>query len=91
MLLRELLHSSDYLPSLNATLASIGIQEIESIAAKLPKNIAFGTQKCLDKCGLERPGQWTPEAIEQAKRQFELFMSQTPIRPKDFKGLPSAK
>jgi hypothetical protein len=77
--------------SVNATLAGIGVQEIEAAAAKIPINVAYGTQACLDRCGIERPGMWTPAAIAYAKRQFEEFMSQGPVRPADFHGLPGPK
>jgi hypothetical protein len=73
----------------DATLASIGVQEIAAIAAKIPINVAYGTQACLDRCGLERPGVWTPAAIAHAKAQLEVFMAQSPLRPADFQGLPS--
>jgi hypothetical protein len=71
-----------------ATLASIGVKEIAAIAAKIPINVAYGTQACLDKCGIERPGVWTPDAIEHAKEQLAAFMAQTPLGPADFPGLP---
>lgn len=61
--------------SVNATLTSIGVQEIEAIAAKIPINVVFGAQKCLDRCGIERPGQWTPEAINDAKEKFKYLMN----------------
>ncbi|EIN08820.1 RmlC-like cupin [Punctularia strigosozonata HHB-11173 SS5] len=73
----------------NATLGGIGVKEVEDIAAKIPLNVAFGTQACLDRCGISRPGQWTAAAIEEAKRQFNQFMSQGPYAPVDFTGLPS--
>jgi hypothetical protein len=77
--------------SVNATLAGIGVQEIEAVAAEIPINVAYGTQTCLDRCGIERPGMWTPTAIAHAKRQFEEFMAQGPVRPADFHGLPGPK
>jgi hypothetical protein len=75
--------------SINATLAGIGVQEIKSIAAKIPLNVAYGTQACLDRCGIQRPGQWTPEAVAHAKEQFAAFMRQGPLSPDDFRGLPA--
>ncbi|EJD50746.1 RmlC-like cupin [Auricularia subglabra TFB-10046 SS5] len=71
----------------SATLGGIGVQEVQSIAAKIPLNIAWGVQQCLDTCGLTRAGQWTPDAIATAKRQFDEFMRQG-INPRDFTGLP---
>ncbi|KAH7101776.1 RmlC-like cupin [Auriculariales sp. MPI-PUGE-AT-0066] len=72
----------------NAALGDIGVQEVKDIAAKIPLNVAWGVQTCLDKCGLKRAGQWTPAAVEKAKRDFEAFLEQGPISPKDFAGLP---
>ncbi|KAH7101202.1 RmlC-like cupin [Auriculariales sp. MPI-PUGE-AT-0066] len=72
----------------NAALGDIGVQEVKDIAAKIPVNVAFGVQSCLDKCGLKRAGQWTPAAVDKAKRDFDEFLKQGPISPKDFAGLP---
>jgi hypothetical protein len=74
-----------------ATLGGIGVQEVEAIAAKIPLNVAYGVQTCLDRCGISNPGQWTPEAIAQAKQQFTEFMAQGPVKPKEFSGLPLSK
>ncbi|KAH7090030.1 RmlC-like cupin [Auriculariales sp. MPI-PUGE-AT-0066] len=65
-----------------------GVKEVQDIAAKIPKNVAFGVQSCLDRCNIDRAGQWTPEAVAKAKREFEEFMKQGTINPKDFMGLP---
>ncbi|EIN08817.1 RmlC-like cupin [Punctularia strigosozonata HHB-11173 SS5] len=73
----------------NATLGGIGVQEVSEVAAMIPLDVAFGTQACLDRCNITRPGQWTSEAIAEAKRQFDEFMKQGPVKPADFKGLPS--
>ncbi|KZV96996.1 RmlC-like cupin [Exidia glandulosa HHB12029] len=75
----------------SASLGDIGVQEVEDIAAKIPLNVAWGTQQCLDTCGLTRAGQWTPEAIAKAKRQFDDFMRQGSMKARDFVGLPVAK
>ncbi|KAH7100979.1 RmlC-like cupin [Auriculariales sp. MPI-PUGE-AT-0066] len=72
----------------NAALGDIGVQEVTDIAAKIPKNVAWGVQECLDRCGLTRAGQWTPDAVAQAKRELDAFLKQGPINPKDFAGLP---
>jgi hypothetical protein len=75
----------------NTTLGGIGVQEVAAIAAKIPANVAYGTQACLARCGLARPGAWTPGAVADAKRRFDAFMKQGVIRPADFQGLPVAK
>lgn len=63
--------------------------EVDAIAAKIPLSIAWGTQQCLDKCGLSRAGQWTPDAVTTAKRQFDEFLRQRG-NARDFAGLPAA-
>jgi len=64
------------------------VKTVKNIAGKIPKNVAWGVQECLDRCGLSRAGQWTPEAVALAKRQFTEFMEQGPINARDFDGLP---
>ena len=75
----------------SATLGDIGVQEVTDIAGKIPKNVAWGVQECITRCGLDRAGQWTPEAVAHAKRQFTEFMEQGPINARDFEGLPMVK
>ncbi|KZV78556.1 RmlC-like cupin [Exidia glandulosa HHB12029] len=70
------------------SLGDIGVKEVEDIAAKIPLNVAWGTQQCLDTCGLTRAGQWTPDAVAKAKRQFDEFMSGK-MKGRDFAGLPT--
>ncbi|KAJ6619942.1 RmlC-like cupin domain-containing protein [Mycena sp. CBHHK59/15] len=40
---------------LSATLNDLGVQEIEGLEAKIPDNVAVGTDACLKRCGLSRP------------------------------------
>ena len=44
------------LPSdiVGATLGDLGVSEVESLAAKIPRNIAFGVDECLKQCGIKR-------------------------------------
>ncbi|KAH8924501.1 RmlC-like cupin, partial [Atractiella rhizophila] len=51
------------LPSdvVSAVLGGIGVEAVEGIASITPSNVAFGTEECLKRCGLTRPGpsdQW---------------------------------
>ncbi|KAH7100993.1 RmlC-like cupin [Auriculariales sp. MPI-PUGE-AT-0066] len=71
----------------NAALGDIGVEEVLEIAHKIPNNVAWGVQQCLDRCRLSRPGQWTPEAVAKAKGELQAFLEQGPISPKDFAGL----
>jgi hypothetical protein len=75
----------------DATLGGIGVEEVAAVAAKIPRNIAYGTQACLKRCGIARPGAWTPEAVADAKARFETFMAQGALGPADFAGLPAAE
>ncbi|KAJ7485685.1 RmlC-like cupin [Mycena latifolia] len=37
------------------TLGDIGVQEVQGLEAKIPDNVAIGTDECLKRCGLKRP------------------------------------
>ncbi|KAJ7809037.1 RmlC-like cupin domain-containing protein [Mycena olivaceomarginata] len=45
------------LPSdiIDPTLGSIGVQQVQGLEAKIPDNVAVGTDECLKRCGLLRP------------------------------------
>ncbi|EMD40757.1 hypothetical protein CERSUDRAFT_80405 [Gelatoporia subvermispora B] len=45
----------------SATLGDIGVQEVFNLADVIPDNIAFGTDECLQRCGIQRPVQPTSE------------------------------
>ncbi|KAJ7066421.1 RmlC-like cupin domain-containing protein [Mycena amicta] len=40
---------------IQATLGGLGVEEVEGLADKIPDNIAYGTDACLQRCGLVRP------------------------------------
>ena len=73
--------------STSASLGDIGVEIVQVIAGHIPRNVAWGVQQCLDRCRIDRAGQWTPEAIAQAKHEFTKFMDQGPINAHDFNGL----
>ncbi|KAJ7696473.1 hypothetical protein B0H17DRAFT_891718, partial [Mycena rosella] len=37
------------------TMGDVGVQQVEGLEALIPDNIAVGTNKCLERCGLTRP------------------------------------
>ena len=39
----------------DASLGGIGVQEVKELAKFIPDSVAFGTQECLDRCGITRP------------------------------------
>ncbi|OCH94135.1 RmlC-like cupin [Obba rivulosa] len=45
----------------SATLGDIGVEEVFGLANMIPDNIAFGTDECLQRCGIQRPTQPTNE------------------------------
>ncbi|KAF8216727.1 hypothetical protein K438DRAFT_1797723, partial [Mycena galopus ATCC 62051] len=40
---------------IGATMGGLGVQEVEGLEAKIPDNVAVGTDACLQRCGLHRP------------------------------------
>ncbi|KAJ7143608.1 RmlC-like cupin domain-containing protein [Mycena crocata] len=56
---------------IEATLGGLGVQEVEGLAAKIPDNIAAGTDECLKRCGLTRPAQ--PTAQHQPRVSGNTF------------------
>ncbi|KAJ3475443.1 hypothetical protein NLI96_g11833 [Meripilus lineatus] len=42
-----------------ASLGDLGVVEVAGLEAKIPDNIAFGTDECLQRCGIQRPTQPT--------------------------------
>ncbi|TDL25323.1 RmlC-like cupin [Rickenella mellea] len=38
-----------------ATLGGLGVEEVAGLEAKIPNNVAYGTDECLKRCGLTRP------------------------------------
>ncbi|KAJ7931674.1 RmlC-like cupin [Mycena leptocephala] len=40
---------------IEATMGGLGVQEVEGLEAKIPDNVAVGTDECLKRCGLVRP------------------------------------
>ncbi|KAJ7140303.1 RmlC-like cupin domain-containing protein [Mycena crocata] len=39
----------------DATMGGLGVQQVKGLEAKIPDNIAVGTDECLKRCGLVRP------------------------------------
>ncbi|KAI0921076.1 hypothetical protein AcW2_006165 [Taiwanofungus camphoratus] len=46
-----------------ASLGQIGVEEVASLAAKIPDDVAFGSQECLQRCGIQVGTQPTNEQV----------------------------
>ncbi|KAF7319081.1 Cupin type-1 domain-containing protein [Mycena chlorophos] len=61
---------------ISATLGDIGVEEVEGLAHLLPDNVAFGTDECLQRCGLKRPSA-QPTAQQQPRVSGNAFPDAT--------------
>ncbi|KAF7356421.1 Cupin type-1 domain-containing protein [Mycena venus] len=59
-----------------ATMGGLGVQEVEGLEAKIPDNIAAGTDACLKRCGLHRPPA-QPTAQHQPRVPGNAFPTNT--------------